>query len=728
MKRLTCRCLLILLMLILLAGCGANDDDDDNDSSPAADDDALDDDSSVDDDDDDSLDDDTGDDDTTDDDTIDDDIDDDDATPYWEGGEDYGPVSMDEYRLLEDQGLSPWEWSAGLAAKDALLSSASIHWVATLDVESGQYYLWHRDGEMIFERTIGDDGLAFNILSQVGDDPFPNQDPMTAAGYDDEIALLANPDSIQMTEHGYAVDDPRVGWIPDENVSYPFAYERITQIFDTPHGPDLIYGSFPSHNGGVGSHGNLGVMQSRATLLLSGAGVKPGLIDDAVHLVDIMPTVLALLGADPVEGIDRRGHRVSRNLQTWQDGRVLTEVLTDPSVQGLAERVVILLYDGLTPNELYHHYESDDGQDLPNFSELIENGAFYRGGALVGWPSFSFPGHTTIGTGAYQGHHGIVTNNNQLRGEDDILTVTWFLDRWREVLADPQAELENYLRILHDERGVETVFTATHRTFGDWDLLRPGTWHDAYAASVNEPTVYEADYSAFALMELIAPLWPEEVEYDDIIYDLADMSVPWQIKASLTDPTHEPPKVIYASFFTTDHLGEAHGPHSDAVREQLVLLDSYTGMILNAFKKHDLYDSTAFLVVSDHGMELQQPGAQDPWKPRLADAGIKYTSGNTGTIYLLVLRLETSTDVFPGGTATTFTVTVTDDDTLAPQAGVALTLTGGSCQPCTALTDDAGRADFTVTPTTGENMTLSAAHDEYCPAAIELTVTDAQGN
>jgi len=735
MNRLSRRCLLVLWLLLLLAGCGANDDDD-NDASPAADDDALDDDASVDDADtldddildDDILDDDTSDDDTSDDDTIDDDSDDDDATPYWEDGVDFGPVSMDEYRLVADQGLSSWEMTAGLTAKDALLTSQSVHWVAALDVESGLYYLWHRAGEMIFERTIGEDGLEIAIVEQVGDDPFPNQDPMFAAGYDAELALYENPLGVQLPDLGYAADDPRVGWIPLDHYSYPDALERIAQIFDSPHGPDLAFGVFPWQMGGGGSHGNLGVLQSRATLLLAGAGGAPGLLEQSARLSDIAPTALALLGVDPVEGVDRRGHRVTSNLLTWQGGRVLTEALTDPSVQGLADNVVVILFDGLNPNELYHHYESPDGLDLPNFFELIENGAFYRGGAIVGWPSYSFPGHSTIGTGADYGHHGLCTNNVYLRDDGDTLSVTWLTDRLENILADPAAEMEYVMQFFHDERGVETLFGATHRTFGDWDLAHPGTWGDAYVGSVNEPTVMDADYSAFALLELVAPLWPAPT--DGSPFDaLADLSVPLQFVAMMNDPTHRPPKLVYASFFGTDGEGETTGPHSDALRETLQQMDDYLGAILQSYRHQGLYERTAFLIVSDHGMELQQPDTKDPWLPKLDAAGLRYTAtGGTGILFLHVLRLSSSVDTFTGGEETTFTVTAINDDTLAPQAGVALTLPGGTCQPCTPQTDDAGQADFTVTPTTGETMHLSAVHDAYCPAALALTVVAPERN
>lgn len=726
---------LITILPLAVFACGeGNDSSSDDDSTPPVDDDFIDDDDvdddladddAIDDDanDDDSTDDDVIDDDTIDDDVVDDDTGDDDTTPYWEGGEDLGPVPMEVYRLQDDQGLNAWEWETGIAAKDAALASSSVMFIATLEVETGLYYLWHHDGELVFSRTIGDDGLEFEIVNQIGPDLFPSQDPTIAMGYDAEIAMLENPGGIQMTEHGYEEDDPRVGWIPDDQQSYPLAFERIAQLFDSPYGPDIAMGVFPSHGGGVGSHGNLGVMQSRATLLLSGAGIRPGiLIDDAVKLVDLAPTALALLGAEPTEGIDRRGHYVTRSMLTWQDGRVLAEVLTNPALQGLSDQVVILLFDGLAPNELYFHYENQGGQgwDLPNFFELIENGAFYRGGAVVGWPSFTFPGHNTLGTGVYQGHHGFVANEVYDRITGDTITVTWYLDQIEEILADPVAALEAYLGFFHEERDVETLFQATHRSFGDWELERPITWGKAYTSSVNEMTFYDADYSPYVILEIASALLPELDKSDP--YAIADVSVPLQIGAMLFDPTHQAPKITYASFYSTDHTGEQHGPHSDFLREELVEMDRYVGFILDFYRSHGLYDRTTFIITSDHGMELLQPGLFDPWTPYLNTAGIRYRSLPGNLLLLMVMRLLPSQSSFPAGVETTFSVTVANDDNEQPVEGAAVTLTGGTCQPCQETTGPDGVVWFTVTPTAGENLQLTADQDDFNQAAIALEV------
>lgn len=723
-------CLLwVVLTIAAFVGCADDDDDDnnddlsptpgddDNDASPADDDDT----SPVGDDDDNDND----DNDNNDNDNDDDDNDDnDDSSPYWAGGQDLGPASLEEYRPLDDQGLSAWEWSAGMLARDALLQSTSVKWVATLDVETGIYYLWHPGGEMSFTRSFDEDGMTFDILTQVGDDPFPNQDPLYAAGYDEEIALLENPNNIQMTEHGYAENDPRVGWIPDAAAGYPDALFRITQVFDSPAGPDLAFDVHAAHGGGTGTHGNLGLLQSRVVLLFSGAGIKPGvLLDAAARLADLAPTALALLGADVVEGIDERGRRVTNNFLPWQDGHALAEVMTNPHVQGLSERVVVLLFDGLSPNELYYHYEhrNDGGLDLPNFFRLIENGTFYRGGAITGWPSISLPGHTLMGAGVVQGKHGLMCNDGYLRTTGERFSFNWFFDHLTEILADPSIA-ENYYKLFYaDERGFENLFAAIHRNFGDWDIAQPGTWGDAYTACVNELTFLGADYGYYEILKLLAALLPDAAKWDDEVYELADMTVPLQISATLADPTHQPPQLTLASFYTTDHQGELHGPHSPALREALVTLDERVGAILDAYERRGLMETTTFIVTSDHGMELLKPGSFDPWSTRLTDAGVQAIAlGGDQLLYLLVMRLLPDVAAVNIGVPVTFTVTVLDDDTQAPLAGVEVAVAGGECDPCTATTDAAGAATLTVTPTSPDGLTLTGARADFCPASTTI--------
>ena len=74
----------------------------------------------------------------------------------------------------------------------------------------------------------------------------------------------------------------------------------------------------------------------------------------------------------------------------------------------LNDHAVLITLDGLSHTELRHAL--DEGW-LPQLSRLdTEQSTWVKGGSIVGWPSFSFPGHILIHMGAYQGHHGILSN------------------------------------------------------------------------------------------------------------------------------------------------------------------------------------------------------------------------------------------------------------------------------------------------------------------------------
>ena len=78
--------------------------------------------------------------------------------------------------------------------------------------------------------------------------------------------------------------------------AYPFAYEQIAQLFDSPAAPDLCVLHSAAHNwedqgGHLGEHGSLGVVQARAPFVIGGKGVQPlGIVPRVGRLVDVAPT------------------------------------------------------------------------------------------------------------------------------------------------------------------------------------------------------------------------------------------------------------------------------------------------------------------------------------------------------------------------------------------------------------------------------------------------------
>ena len=124
-------------------------------------------------------------------------------------------------------------------------------------------------------------GAQHEVLS--GIDPVPSEDAMAFLPY---AAELADPSPRSSLDN-----------------AYPYAAERILSFFADPaRSPDVAVVHtprhfFPEQGGHVGEHGSLDVIQSRAPLVLSGAGVRRlGHVDDHARLVDVGPTMAALAG------------------------------------------------------------------------------------------------------------------------------------------------------------------------------------------------------------------------------------------------------------------------------------------------------------------------------------------------------------------------------------------------------------------------------------------------
>ena len=94
-----------------------------------------------------------------------------------------------------------------------------------------------------------------------------------------------------MTIRGFKGMRPRIhpsAFIEPSALTYPHAFERIAQLFDSPLAPDLIvsprcwtFGRQP------GQHGALDVVQSRAPLAFAGPRVRPGRYESEPRHVNV---------------------------------------------------------------------------------------------------------------------------------------------------------------------------------------------------------------------------------------------------------------------------------------------------------------------------------------------------------------------------------------------------------------------------------------------------------
>ena len=294
------------------------------------------------------------------------------------------------------------------------------------------------DGSVRFSR----DGAAFTVDAVDGRDPFAEQSGAHLAGLDAELA------------------DPHP---PRSRNSYPFAFEQVAQLFDHPAAPDLCVVHSAAHNwedagGHRGEHGSLGVVQARAPFVLAGAGVRAdGIVPRVARLVDVAPTICALLGSRPSPTVGTSRARTARcATDVVDDGTRARHVVGVPARRRQPERA-------LRPARPTARRRTWRGSSRWDVVRARRDGGDADGHAREPHvdPHRSLPRpprhpaqRVVRPPHAHAGHH----------------------------------QLAGHLAVVdgHCLPGVESIHDAIHRT-----------WPDAFTASVNEPCDIGADYSTF---------------------------------------------------------------------------------------------------------------------------------------------------------------------------------------------------------------------------------------
>src|SRR4029450_11553611 len=176
--------------------------------------------------------------------------------------------------------------------------------VASVAADGDGYDVRTVDGRVRFRRAEGDgDGAGFvetrvegrNPLGETATDGFG---ALAGGGGGTPLGATAADRFVPLAE------ERANPWPTRTSQSYPHAHEHIAQVFDHPAAPDIVCLHTPAHNwedqgGERGEHASRGIVQGRAPFVLSGAGVRREgrLLPLAGRLVDVAPTVLALLGA-----------------------------------------------------------------------------------------------------------------------------------------------------------------------------------------------------------------------------------------------------------------------------------------------------------------------------------------------------------------------------------------------------------------------------------------------
>ncbi|MDX2170958.1 MAG: alkaline phosphatase family protein [Deltaproteobacteria bacterium] len=612
------------------------------------------------------------------------------------------------------QGLDAEQEESGNRAILALLRDPEVADQVDLVItqRDDAYEVWAARGLVRFQRRLAEDGAPrFAIVEQIGDNPIADQRHDILTTCDDELAAAA--------AGGHPSDDPNQAFIEPAQVSYPHAYERIAQLFDSPYAPDLIV-SPKAYAFGLqpGQHGALDVVQSRAPLAFAGPGIRPGLYDTAPRHIDVAPTVCRLLGFPYIDGRDWSGRTSSERgvapdvyLQR-QDGRVLEEILAPDAPA--PERAYLVIFDGLSNSELQWLLDRDD-PIVANLRRLLDRAARFRAGSTVNFPTITWPSHSALLTGAWCGHH-------------DIVNPTYY-DRAAHQPLAPQGQgmmTEGYLGA-----GVETLYEAVHRVRG----------REALTASIHEPQGRGADHAPLEgrvigprdrLKALTAELLPEvnprgkrdghDGVHREALLDVRGLA---QMLVLFDDPSRPPPLFTAHEFALTDGAGHEYGPHSQGLRDAVAETDRRLGVVLDVLQARDLLDSTLFIFTSDHGMAAQHValGANPARHPERI--GLKTVTGEP----MIWLR-DLAVSVEPAPDGRTARVVVCDNDAdlsgeQAPVAGAAVRVLGRADHVIAELsTNAAGVAGFaTPADVPPHEIVLSIHHPDYNPRHLRLDGT-----
>jgi len=618
------------------------------------------------------------------------------------------------------QGLDGNQEESGNRAILALLTDAEVRDQVDLVItcRDDVYEVWAARGMIRFRRMVdGRGALAFEIVEQIGENPVEQQDHRAVASITAE--LLASKRS------GHPTEDPNRAFIEPSELSYPHAYERIAQLFDSPHAPDLIL-SPKAYAFGLqpGQHGALDVVQSRAPLAFAGPGVRPGAYEVAARHVDIAPTICHLAGFPAIDGKDATGRRASERGSApdvyleRQDGRVLDEILDGGATP---ERVYLIVTDGLSNSELSHLLESAD-PCVVNLRRILDRSARFTYGSMVNFPSITWPSHSTILSGAWCGHH-------------DIVNPSYYLRPLRQNVS-PQGQgiqTEGYLGA-----GVETLYEAFHRVHGPSRRADGSFGGGAFTASIHEPQGRSADHAPLerrtvgsrdrlkaltsTAMENVSPRWQKDGHDGVVRESLLDARGLAQVQVLFDDPSHPMPIFVAHEFALTDGAGHDYGPHAGGLREAVAETDHRLGAILDLLEEKGLLESTLFVVTSDHGMAAQNVALRANPARHPERIGIKAIT-NEPMIWLRDLDVELQ--VAPDGRSARITVCDNDADASGekpPVAGVEIRVRDRADGVIAETrTNDAGIAGIsTPADVPSHEIVLAVRHPDYNPRHLRL--------
>ncbi len=242
------------------------------------------------------------------------------------------------------------------------------------------------------------------------------------------------------------------------------------------------------------------------------------------------------------------------------------------------ERVILISIDSANPEYLTEEM-------MPKlYAEILSRGSKYKY-ALTSLASETQHGHTSMLTGAYTNNSGLIGNGyyNQTTKE----TVG--------VVLDPSFRLaETLFEAIEPNPSIKTAFIS-----GKW-RLPPLLCQEAdlvFASPITEQITGESYPLPDGYLEKLGT---------PITYADGDIIDSWCMRALIEVIKEDDPDFIFCNLAWTDvqgHYSGGVGDYSEIIKRHLRELDNSFMHLFTELKAMGKYESTLFIITSDHGME-----------------------------------------------------------------------------------------------------------------------------
>jgi predicted AlkP superfamily pyrophosphatase or phosphodiesterase len=241
------------------------------------------------------------------------------------------------------------------------------------------------------------------------------------------------------------------------------------------------------------------------------------------------------------------------------------------------KHVVLISIDGFHP-DMY----LDKSWPSPNLKALMKQGT-YADHMLSVFPSYTYPSHTAMLTGAYPARSGIYYNQ-PIGSKGDW---NWFADKIR---------VQTLWQIMKNKGLTTAAIEWPVSVTKDITYNVPEIWSDKYPDRITEARKYATP----GLIEEIEIKATGKLDSNNMNEDAFSMDDNSARMAAYIFKTKRP-ALLAVHFAEVDGVEHEYGRDADSVRIALAAVDHNIGVIVEAIRRSNMTDSTVVIVVGDHG-------------------------------------------------------------------------------------------------------------------------------